>query len=226
MKLKLITTSDNENHEGWLKNKASLEKWGWDYEHIHHKFEFGKQLLVVRDWCENYRGEATHFVYADAFDTVCFAGMDEVMSKLFNRQVEVGPDWVHPNPNYKIKMLISGEKACYPLGERSTDYPKAPTWWQFINAGGILCEIEYFKQLCIKENFNANSHDAIWLMDAFLNNQSEIKIDYQCEIFQTIAHSHPEEWQRVGERFINKAIGSFPVFFHANGKTSNEWMYI
>lgn len=207
MRIKVLTTCDNPNHEGYLRLKESLDKFGYDYECIVHPFSFGHQLPVVLNWCKNYTGDATHILYTDAYDTMAFAGVDEVLQK------------------FSGKMLISCEKSCYPHPERAKDYPETPTMWKYVNGGGWLVEIEYFKQLCQKENLNADSHDQVWLMDAYLNNKEDIQLDNNCEIFQTIAFSYPEEWEEHnGRRFFNKGTGTFPIFFHGNGHTDMSWL--
>ena len=209
MKLKVLTTSDRTDHPGWLKLKASLEKFNYDYEHIKRPFQFGHQLPIIRDWCNNYNGDCTHILYTDCFDTIAFAGPDEVINKF---------------PNFK-RMLISGEKACYPHPERAKDYPEMLHPWKFVNGGGWMVEIQYFKELTVKENLTLQSHDQVWLMEAFLRNQDDIWIDNECHIFQPIAHSHQWEWIKQGNRWANRAIGSFPIFFHGNGRTEMNWLY-
>ena len=212
MKLKVLTTCDNQQHEGYLKLKVSLEKFGYDFECIDHKFEFGHQLPVIQKWCEDYIGNCTHILYTDAFDTIAFANQHEVIQKFIT--VFEG-----------FKMLISGEKNCYPHPERASDYPYSDSPFRFVNGGGWLVEIEYFKELCKKENLNSDSHDQVWLMDAYLKNQSDIMVDTHCEIFQTIAFSNIEEWQKEGERFRNIKENSLPIFYHGNGRTNMSWLY-
>jgi hypothetical protein len=104
------------------------------------------------------------------------------------------------------------------------EYPPTDTPWKYVNGGGWLVEIEYFKHLCQKENLNQNSHDQVWLMEAFLRNQDNIKLDNYCRIFQTIAFSNREEWDRAGDRWRNIGTGTHPVFFHGNGHTDMNWL--
>ena len=72
--------------------------------------------------------------------------------------------------------------------------------------------------------FRSNSHDQVWLMDAYLYNQDKIKVDDECKIFQTIAFSHENEWEKIENRFRNKATNTLPVFFHGNGHTNMNWL--
>ena len=219
MKLIIVTTCDNLNNERYLKLKASLERFGYQYECIYHPFTFGTQLNVIRKWAESYTGDATHMLYTDAFDTLALAGPEEIMTKwwdLFRYTTD-------PTANYK--MLISAEKNCYPHPERAVDYPDPGTPWRYVNGGGWIAEIEYFKYLCSKENLNPSSHDQVWLMEAYLRNRGEIKLDSNCEIFQTVAFSYKEEWSQQGNRLVNVALNTIPVFFHGNGHTDMDFVY-
>lgn len=211
MKLKVLTTSDKTDHPGWHKLKSSLEKHGYDYEHILKPFSFGHQLPVIRDWCTAYTGDCTHILYTDCFDTLCFTDSQEVIKKYEDR---------FRSP----KMLISAEKNCYPLWERAGEYPDCPTPWKYVNGGGWMVEIEYFKELCKIENLTNESHDQVWLMDVYLRNK-EIQVDNNCEIFQTIAFSNREEWIKEEGRFRNVGTNTLPVFFHGNGHTDMSWLY-
>lgn len=211
MKIKVITTCHNDGQPGYRRLKESLDKFGYEYECIIRPFSFGHQLPIVRDWCHYDRANgATHILYTDAFDTLAFADAEEVISK-FSQFAD-------------CEMLISCEKNCYPYPERAKDYPDASGPWRYVNGGGWLVSIDYFKELCVKENLNEGSHDQVWLMEAYLNNQDKIKLDNNCEIFQTIAFSDPAEWQREGERFKNIGTGTLPVFFHGNGHTDMDWL--
>lgn len=220
MKLIVLTTSDNPANGGFKKLEHSLKLFGYDYEHILSPFSFGHQLPVIQNWCNNYQGDCTHILYTDAWDTLALSTPEEVIDKFLNYFHFI---FVDKPP----KMLISAEKNCYPHPERAADYPIVDSPWKYVNGGGWLVEIEYFKQLCIKENLNQDSHDQVWLMDAYLRNQDEIKLDTECEIFQTIAFSDTGEWfyNHVKKRLENKKMQTYPIFFHGNGHTDMEWVY-
>lgn len=224
MKLIVLTTSDRVDHPGWFKLEASLKYHRYDYQHILQKFVFGHQLPIVFDWCKNYKGDCTHLLYTDCFDTVAFSGPDEVIGKADALMGPAEECWgVVPK---RIRMLISGEKACFPLQDRRHEYPEAVTPWKFVNGGGWLVEIEFFKQLCFSEGLDDTINDQVFLMDAYLTYRHDIMIDTDCRIFQTIAFSDPKkEWIEVDGRFRNKGTWQFPVFFHGNGRTNMDWVY-
>lgn len=207
MKIKVITTCD------WYENfkplEKSLNRYGWEYECLIRHFLFGYQYMVLRDHCNTYTGDATHFLYTDAYDTFAFAGEDEVKEKLAQ------------NP---ARMIISAEKACFPNFEDAPRYPETKSPWKFINGGGCLFEIDFFKYLSEKYPMQQGTLDPVWLFNCLLN-EPEIKLDYQCEIFQTLAHSNVNEWDTTGERIRNIGTNTYPVFFHGNGHTNMDWVY-
>lgn len=199
--MKVITTCDNPNHEGYQRLKKSLEKFNYDHHCIVHPFSFGHQLKVIKEWVNGYSGVV---LYTDAFDTIAFGTQEEVLSK------------------FTGKMFISCEKACYPYPNRAKDYPESQTPWKYVNGGGWIAESDYLKHLF--KTHNPGDHDQVWLMETFLKNQSEIKLDNNCEIFQTIAFSLQDEWQKKEDRWLNVGTQTFPVFFHGNGRTEMNWL--
>lgn len=208
MKLKIITTCDSQTHSGFIRMKESVAKHGWEIEVIDAPFQFGKQMQVIQKWLNNYEGDATHIIYIDAFDNICFGSSDEVIEK-FNR--------------FDCQMLISAEKACYPHPERAADYPHTESAWKYVNGGGWMGEINYLKDL-FTYFLEPDSHDQVWLMEMYLK-QNQIALDVNCEIFQTIAFSDPDEWTKFEECWVNKATKTCPIFFHGNGHTDMSWVH-
>ena len=129
-------------------------------------------------------------------------------------------------------MLIGVEKACFPNDERDKyhrieNYPESPTAWKYINGGGCIFDIEYFKELCNQHPFsNERMMDPDWLAELYLSHPDQIKLDYQCEIFQCLAHSNPEdEWVKdIDNRIQNVTTKTKPIFIHGNGRTDMQWV--
>lgn len=216
MKLLVLSTSNNVI-DGYQKPlEDSLIKHGYDYEFFLYGFVFGEQYKTIKIWCDQYKGDATHVLYTDQWDTLALAPPSEVISKF---------------EAMECKMLISTEKAYFPDNGQSHLYPESPTAWRYVNGGGCLFQIEYFKQLCDKHPFPTPMMDPYWLRDIFLANRNEIKLDYLCEIFQCLAHSNKDEWELYISRdndyvprLRNKITKTTPIFFHGNGRTNMDWV--
>lgn len=215
MKLLVLTTSNNFIDGQQKPLEDSLIKHGYDYELFLYGFIFGEQYKVIRTWANDYKGDATHILYTDCWDTIALAPPTEVISKF---------------KGLNCKMLISSEKAYFPDNGQSHLYPESPTQWKYVNGGGCLFEMEFFKS--ITTPYPEPMMDPYWLRDIFLQYPNEVKLDYQCEIFQTLAHSEPDkEWELYisrendyNPRIRNIATGTKPVFFHGNGRTNYEWV--
>ena len=213
----------------------SLIKHGYDYEFFLYGFVFGEQYKVIKTFVDEYKGDATHILYCDMFDNVALAPPSEVIAKF---------------EAFNCKMLISVEKACFPNDSRDKyhrpdNYPESTTDWKYINGGGCLFEIAYFKELCTKHPFNTERMmDPDWLAELYLNNRDNIMLDTNCDIFQCLAHSNRDEWEieeikniayietinngyvvSGTNRIRNKATQSLPIFLHGNGHTNMDWVY-
>lgn len=237
MKLIVLTTCNNIIDGQQKPLEESLIKHGYEYEIFLYGFIFGEQYKVIKTWVDQYKGDATHVLYTDAFDTLALAPPSEVIAKFCSMQLT---DIF--NGRDKTKMLISAEKAYFPDNGESHLYPESPTVWKYVNGGGCLFEIEFFKKICNEHPFPEPMMDPYWLRDIFLAHPNEIKLDYQCEIFQCLAHSDSSEWSEVhsitkvnkydGIKFIeetttriqNVATKTFPIFIHGNGRTDMQWV--
>lgn len=230
MKLLILSTCDNLIDGQQKPLEDSLIKHGYYYDLFLYGFIFGEQYRVIKTFVDEYKGDATHILYTDMFDSIALAPPSEVISKF---------------KDLDCKMLIGVEKACFPNDERDKyhrieNYPESPTAWKYINGGGCIFEIEYFKELCNQHPFNnERMMDPDWLAELYLSHPDQIKLDYQCEIFQCLAHSNQDEWERVNpifakgtmyehtvfDRIKNKATETYPIFFHGNGRTDMQWVY-
>lgn len=208
MKLIVLTFADNFDNSGFLKLKESVKDF--EFLPVYQPFGFGIQYKQMANFVNSYQGDATHFVYVDAYDNICFGTPDEVEQKF---------------KAFNCRMLISAEKNCFPSHWRSVEYPKCNTPWKYINGGGSMFEIEYFKEMVARNPMQTYGFmDPDYLLDCLLK-EPDIKLDNNCEIFQTIAHSNRDEWDIVGNRIRNIGTNTTPVFFHGNGRTNMDWIY-
>ena len=199
MKLLVLSTTNNLIDGQQKPLEDSLIKHGYDYELFLYGFTFGEQYKVIKTFVDQYQGDATHICYVDCWDVVALAPPTEVISKF---------------KSLDCKMLISTEKACFPNDTRDKyhkpeNYPESPTSWKYINGGGCIFEIEYFKELCSLHPFNTERMmDPDWLAELFISHPDQIKLDYNCEIFQCLAHSNQDEWELIltGNPVINLSL--------------------
>lgn len=225
MRIKLITLSTELNHPGWLKFKASLDHFGYDYHLIHQDAPsgshiFGTQMPLVYQYLkEQLQGTSySHVIYCDAWDTIALGPPVEVDRKLkiyFNREIE---------------FLGSAEKACFPHPELAVEYPTCETDWKYVNGGGWLSSIAHFIRM-YEANSSKGINDQLWLAQRFIASHrafEPVYLDYACEIFQTIGFEGPEDFGYADGkpgRLVNFKTQSLPIFMHGNGRTdmSKVW---
>jgi len=199
MSLKVITTTSIR--ENCQQLERSLINFGYDYHIIEHQWGgFLSKLHETYKYLKSLEGY-THFLYTDAWDSFAVKKITEV------------PDG----------LTFSAERACYPHPEKEVLYPKHDSPWHFVNGGGFCGEIKAFVEMyesCPPIN---EMNDQVYLTDRFLAGVG--KLDYDCEIFQTVAFCPPSDFEVSGKSILNTVTGSCPAFFHGNGHTPINWIY-
>lgn len=224
MNCKLITTASDYSKTAMLRK--SLEKFGWDYHIIVHPWRgFGDKILQTYEYLKA-NPEITHFFYSDSYDTIVLNTMEEALSKIEDKDC----------------ILMSAEMNCYPHPEKAALYPEHKSPFKFINGGGWFCNATVFKLAVESNPLTVETVDQVWFTDLFLNHPEYVKLDYNCEVFQTTAFVGDEDFsieisQFLGNRdlpdicgrkyfFIkNNVTGSIPTFWHGNGHTNMEKFY-
>lgn len=220
MKLKVVTLTTDLKHPGLLKLQESLERHGYDYHIIHQQVPsgmhvFGTQMPHVYNWCKNESEGYTHLLYTDAWDTVALGPFTELLSKVDD----------------DILFLGSGEKACFPKPELAAEYPAdVPNIfaWKYINGGGWLANVKFFCEMY--EDLPAEGiNDQLWLAQRFLLynkiHGTDVRINYPCDIFQTIGFEGKGDFAVKDKRLVNLLTGEQPLFAHGNGRTAMDWVW-
>lgn len=159
------------------------------------------------------------FVYADAADSFC------------QRKFTVPTDHI----------LYSTEKACYPHEEIAKQYRPVKSPWKYLNGGGyggpLKLIIEFFERYGL-DKLPSDSNGQHEQMIAYLQAEKDgfpIKLDTDCETFQTMAFADPIEFEVVTtfggmnehvfggdpppKYLKNKITKTVPAILHFNGLT-------
>lgn len=196
----LITTTSDKSKCGNLIK--SLEKFGYDYHIIEHNwYGFLSKLHETYKYLKT--SNHTHFLYTDAWDTVA-----------------LGPELKIPDG-----LLFSAERACYPHPEKASLYPEVSSPWKYVNGGGFCGEVAAFIKLYELHKPESELNDQVWLTDMYLKGYDWIKLDTNCEIFQTVAFCPESDFEVEEGRIKNTVTGTKPLFFHGNGHTPINWIY-
>ena len=113
---------------------------------------------------------------------------------------------------------MSAERACYPHTEKAILYPDNSSPFKYVNGGGWFCSSKVFIKAVELHPLTHDEVDQVWFTDLFLKHPEFVELDYNCEVFQTIAFC-PESDFEIGERVRNTIHNTYPTFIHGNGHT-------
>lgn len=197
--MRVLTVVDNINHLGYLRLKASCEKFGYDLHTIHTPFVWGGQMKSIYEWCKQNEGP---FIYQDGFDTWALGPFEEVEDKL-----PIG------------RFLVSAEKNCFPMKELESKYPHCDTPWKYVNAGQWLTTCATFVEL-YERTKQQHPNDQAWLSLQLINPDNHMHLDTGCQLFQSCAFEGPDDFSFDDGRIINNYTKTKPLFVHFNGHTN------
>lgn len=170
----------------------------------------GDAMYMIYEAYKKLQGEYKYAVYSDGADS------------FFIKDFEV--------PHETI--IYSAEKACYPIEAMAPRYPQTPYPWKYLNGGGccgpIYLLIEFYENYGLTKYKGCNINGQKELAEAYLlgiEDDFPIKLDNQCEIFQTTAFADPGDFYSDGIYFENLKTGTRPCILHGNGRTRMEWLY-
>lgn len=128
--------------------------------------------------------------------------------------------------NLNCDILMSSEINCFPDKSLKDKYDKNSSPFKYVNSGGFIGYTQPLKQaisklLDIQKNSTSeykNNDQYLWSIYCMDNN---IKLDYDCNIFQCLHSTKPDYFELEGARYKNKITNSFPSILHANGNSED-----
>ena len=200
MKCKLLTTCSDITKTATLQK--SLKKFNWDYHIIVHPW-YGFEGKIKETYLYlKANPDITHFFYTDSYDTIVTKTMEETLKHIKDFDC----------------ILMSAERGCYPHPDKEARYPKHDSPWHFVNGGGWFCNSELFCKMLELTPYGSCLNDQVWFTDLFLDNPDYVKLDYNCEIFQTVGFCPDSDFE-VTDKVYNTVTKQFPTFIHGNGHT-------
>ena len=186
----------------------SFVKHGYEVAVNADSYKGNGQVLKDLFACFNRAVSGGHvlFTYTDGADTYC--------QHRFNV-----PE------NY---LLFSVEKACYPHTWVAEKYPPCESKWKYLNGGGyggpLELAIQFFERYGLNQlpNDANGQHDYMIAYLQAIKDGFPIKLDTQCEIFQTMAFADPTEFIVTDKQLVNVVTDTNPAILHFNGLTTME----
>lgn len=211
MRLGVVATATNKNHEGYKQFIKSLEKFGWNYQILSTNYiAYGSKMKNAYKFLKE-SSFLSHILILDAYDIVVLGAMEEVISKIRNIS----------------GITFNAEKACWPHSEWAKEYPEVSSEWKYLNGGACFAQAEDFIKMYESRPILDHENDQEVLGRLYLDKRKEfdMHLDTQCDVFQSIAFEDKEDFDYKNNRLLNLKTKTTPVIIHGNGKTDMSKIY-
>lgn len=167
-------------------------------------FAFGKKLQKYKEFVD---GIEDHDIVLclDAYDTLVLADEKTMIDKFLSMNAP---------------CVVSVEIPCHPFPHLRSHFPPSPTKFQFVNSGGFIGYAGYLKHLFAEMSPIPDEADDQGLLSIYyLYHPNEFKLDYQCELFLSLANVASNEIQIHEDKKTIECMptSSFPCVIHGNG---------
>jgi hypothetical protein len=208
MNTKIITVATKDDI-GLKKLKDSLGEEKLEVVGLGSKWRgFGTKIIYLIKYLKTLQGY-THFIFVDAYDVIFLEQLYEIENRYHN--------------SFAGKILFSTEKNCWPDPSLAEDYPDNPSRWKYLNSGAYIAPIKEFLELTDKYPIEYADDDQLYFTKLFL--KEDIKLDYDCQIFQSYSFVADDEFKTFRGRLINNITHTLPAIIHGNGKTDMSYIY-
>ncbi len=208
MKAKLIMTATDVNNPGFLQLKRSLDHFGWDYVVLTGNYQaYGSKMVNAYEFAK--QTDCTHLFIVDAYDVFVLGTMDQALDRIPDKDI----------------ILFNAEKGCWPFSEWASLYPEVQSPWKYVNGGAAFVSVPLFIEMFESNPIRDNDNDQINLAQFFLSQKFNFKLDNNCDLFQSIAFEHPDDFEYLHGKLINKCTYTHPLIIHGNGRTEMHKIY-
>lgn len=210
MKVKLITTASDLQHDGFLMLQKSLEKFGWDWDLCGTDYaSFGSKMVNAYNYAK--QTDCSHLFIVDAYDVVVLGTMEEALSKIPDKEV----------------ILFNAEKNAWPYEQWAMLYPEVHSPWKYLNGGVAFVSVLLFIKMFEDNPIYHSDNDQVNLASIYITNKDKykMKLDTPCEVFQTMNSISSSDLERLDNGFNNLLTGTSPLIFHGNGRHPMDDIY-
>jgi procollagen-lysine,2-oxoglutarate 5-dioxygenase len=217
----IISVATDVNNKGLQYFINSLKKYNIQYKILGLNTKWnggdmkttggGQKINLLKKELKQWDIEklkSTLLLFSDSYDAINLSNEEEIIEKYNNIS--------------KNKILFSVEKYCWPDASLNQYYPETKSKYKYLNSGGFIGNAYEILKL-IKMDINDNDDDQLYFTKIFLFDNKNIKLDYNCEIFQTLNGSISDIYI-YKNRILNINNSSIPSIIHGNGN-SKEYLY-
>jgi hypothetical protein len=177
------------------------------------------KLKAVWRYVLDCPSEVSHIVFADAYDVLFAAGIDEIIQRF---------------ETFDSPIVFSAEKNCVPDRYRRPMFPSHSSPYRFLNSGfwvGRRKELqEMFSRIEISSVPDGINDQRVFT-DLFLFGKCGISLDYSTKLCHNLFLSEEDlTYYPSKGRVQNSITKAFPTVFHGNGKSDMsqliDWLQI
>lgn len=151
-------------------------------------------------------------IFTDSYDVVFNSNLYDIVNKFIN---------------FDCDILFAAEIYCWPDKTLIKDYPNTESKFKYLNSGGIIGNVKSYRKL-LEFSIKNSDDDQLYYTLSFLNkgihlNKLNIKLDYNCEIFQClngIFYYIDIEYDR--SKIKNSLTNTNPCIIHGNGGLNSK----
>jgi hypothetical protein len=220
----IVVTSIYNEFWGTRQFHASCKNFGLPYHNAFRGTSFkgnGDVLNMLSRAYVDLSREYHYAIYADGADS------------FFQKEPPAIPDYILWSTEKQVWPVLPQLKQAYDeFYKNDMNFKYSP--WMFLNGGGVCGPTKLLSEFYIRyglhEYAGKNINGQKELSEAFLKAKKEgfpIKLDTQCEFFQTTAFEHPTDFSLApdGKGIVNNFTGTYPVLLHGNGRTDMTPIY-
>lgn len=164
----------------------------------------GQKVISLFNFLEKIDNKL--IIMCDTFDLVPLGKKEEIIDKY--------------NKISNGEVLISSEYYCWPDKDYESLYPYVKTKYKFLNSGCIMGYRNDLYKLIKNMDVKNDDDDQLFYTKKYINGE-KIKLDYNCELFQTM-YGVIEDLEIKNNRVYNKYTNTYPVFIHGNGSSKKD----
>lgn len=219
-----VATYETDCYKRFIK---SLEHFNIEYKILglsNVKFSMegpggGFKVKLLKDYFKTTKiSDDTLIIFTDSFDVIFNDNGKNIISKYY-KLANIDKTVKNIDLANRGKIVFSAELACWPDTELTIKYPEVDTKYKYLNSGGFMGYFKDIKKL-IETRIDNLDDDQLYYTKKFLEPESNIILDYKCEIFQTLYNVSSDIQINIDRsEVINKYTKSSPSIIHGNSNS-------
>ena len=169
----------------------------------------GHKVTLLKEYINKLNEDDDNkiIIFTDSYDVVLNSNLYEITNKF---------------TKFNCDILFAAEMYCWPDKSLEKDYPNSESDFKYLNSGGIIGKVKNYRKL-LEFDIKNSDDDQLYYTLTFLNkgmhsSKLNIKLDYNCEIFQClngIFYYIDIDYDR--SKIKNGLTNTNPCIIHGNG---------